>query len=189
MGNFRILKADFKGKEKFWDIFEVDSFGFTSGIQIKLTVAQVNVLLDKYAFHPVLPDTELMSELIHTLFTNMGGNKDTPVQEVLAISYLFFMTPNLRVKDMFDSVVKAIHCHTTLLYLGENEKPLPTQYVASMKNVIQDDPLHHMVMARHPDLDIISTLSEMEFLAWIEEVDENMHDYIKGVNATKNLFD
>jgi hypothetical protein len=188
MDSFRILKTDLEGKDKFWDIFEVDSFGFSSGVQIKLSVDQVNVLLDRYAFYPVLPDAELMSELIHMLFTSIGGTKDTPVQEVLAISYLFFMTPNLRVKDMFNSVVKAIHCFTTLSYLVENEKDLPSQYLMSMKNVIQDDPLYHMVVARYPDLKVITTLSEEEFLAWITEVDENMHDYIKGINATKNLF-
>lgn len=188
MENFRIIKEDYKTSTttRFWEIFELDSFNFKSGMQATLKVEQVYAMIDKFEFLENISQVELISELTHYLYLNFGGIESMPAKDILAFSYLLFAAPNLRMPDMFVAITHGVHLNTTLRFLYENNRRVATQYLAASMDLIKDGPIYDMVVSRY-DIKLDADLSPGEYVDWMETTKVDIGDYIKGVNATKNI--
>jgi len=188
MGNFKILKdVELKSGKKFWELFELDSFGFTTGMIIQLSSKFITEMLDKYEFVPKIESTLLHSDLTDEICRVLGVRSDMPAKEVLAFAYLLYKTPNLRFQEFYDSINAGVHCNTTLSYLEENDLPVPHQYFEGVKGIIGDNAVFNLCVSRHPNLKRVE-MEEEDFDAWINNIQDKILIYIKGVNATKNLF-
>jgi hypothetical protein len=187
--NFRILKENQTDlvKGKLWDIFELDSFKFEAGITIEIQPKEIFAIVDKFEFVVKISESDLTSELAHYIFQSLGGNKKTPVQEVLAFSYVFFTSPNLRLPEIFKSFTHAIHFNTCLSYFKENSISVPTQYLTSIYELVKSKVTFDAVLSRHIDTAMIK-MGDDEYTKWLDELPDKVEDYIKGVNATKNMF-
>jgi hypothetical protein len=186
---FNILKDGFiaSNNNKFWDIFNLDSFNFTAGMQATLTVEQIYVLVDKFEYVENVPQIEIINDITNYIFKSFGGNSNTPVNEVLAFGYLLFASPNLRMDDMFKSVLQGIHFHTTLRFLFDNDRIVPAQYVNGVRHLIDDKAVFNIVFQRYP-VEIVSNLDSDEYQVWLDATLGDIGEYIKGVNATRNAF-
>lgn len=189
MGNFRILKDKQTNhtEGKLWDVFELDSFHLKSGLVVVIKPEEIFTIIDKFKFYTKIPESALISELTHYIFQSLGGSKDTPVQEVLAFSYTLFASPNLRLPEMFLSFTHAIHFNTCLSYLLENDVPTPNQYLSAIYELVKNRTTFDLVLSRYQDL-LLVEMEDDAYSKWLEDLPNKVDDYIKGVNATKNLF-
>ena len=182
---FRIVKDS--NKKSVWDTFYLDTFKNKS---VALTCDLVQEILQKNLWSTNIDKLELLSDVIHYIFINMGGTKDTPIREVLAFSYIATGTPNFRVDSIMLELLDACYCYTTLTYISENELTAPSKYITLMRDKLSNDDILSMVLSNfHMDAIIVEDESEETFDIWFKDVRDKIEVYITGVNATKNAFD
>ena len=185
--NFRILKEPLCGiSGNFWDLFELDSFNFRSGTESALLEDQVISLIDEFEFVDSICEAGLLSEVIHYLYINFGGTDSTPAKEVLAFSYLLHSSPNLRLPDLLSSITYAIYFNTTLKFLYENNRAVAMKYMNTSLNSLNDDEIYGTIIRRY-QLEVLSDMKDAEYIEWLDTTSQDVAEYIKGVNATKNI--
>lgn len=187
MSDFRILRENAKDNDKFWHTFKLDSFKFNEGNVTALTESQVHYIVDKFEFLEQIPEVELTSELVHCLYINSGGSEDTKPVEILGFSYLLYSSPNLRLADIFATVAQATHFNTTLKFLLENDRAVPSQYITESKTLIESEAVFYMILSRYPELTIDSKMPDDTYIEWLTAAIVDVSDYIKGVNATNDI--
>jgi hypothetical protein len=186
--NFRILQENYRDKKTIWEIFSLSTFKGAKST-IMLDPKEIRIMLDKFKFNEVVPEVELISDLTHFIYQNLGGDKDTPAQEVLAFAYVLYASPNFRFADILKGMTKAIHVETTMSYITENDLSIPFQYLDGAAKLINDQNVWDTIMALYPDVPINNDMTENEYQSWGTDVAYDIEAYIKGVNATKSAFD
>lgn len=178
--------------KKVVDVFKIGTLDFKHNAPPDLRVSEEFLLavVDRFVFHENLNHIRIHNILFGELFRIIGGNKDTPAEVAVGFMYLCLKSESLKFNGLFKALVGSIHCNTTLQFIVDTEREVPFAYLEVVKQIINYVPFFDMLMKKFDgELQIdLKTTSNEDLKAWLDKTDQDVHDYIKGVNATKDAF-
>lgn len=166
-----------------YDIFQLDSFGR----DLVLKPEQINTILDRFKWDTMPNATVLMEHLISYLFENMGGNDETPTNEVMAFMYVLLNSPAFKMTEFMESLKKAVHIDNICRYIQENELMPPEEYMALLKLNVNCDLVFEVIRVRH-SFKMRVGMPQEEIDAFVTKVTEEIEAYLDGAKSIEDNY-
>lgn len=173
--SFYILKSAYpKDRGLIWDIFKLDSFNRN----LELTEESINLILSEFNGELAPREVEIHALLSQELFKNMGGTKDTPIEEVAAFFYVLYNTPNFSFKEYEKIISHSIFIDNSFRYFQEQNIVVPFQYIVTLKTTLKDARIFEMISKRHIfTIDTSSSIEEAD--KFFDTISNYIVDYYK----------
>lgn len=155
--------------------------------KVTILAEQYYELFDEFRKKRKVSLSYLHSYLIDFIFTNMGGNNDTRVIDVLSFSYMLLNTDVFKFQHFVNETVVAINFDIMCYFIQENKLVAPSSFLVSVAEKLNNENLYNIIVDRF-SFEVNNNNSAEELSEFYSKMINNINPFMEGVISTNELL-